>query len=36
MPGRYHEHVHGDVTCEFYVAVPEGAGKRPAVLVAHN
>ncbi len=36
MPGRYHEHVHGDVTCELYVSIPVGAGKRPAVLVAHN
>lgn len=36
MPSRYHEHAHDGVTCELYVSVPEGAGKRPAVLVAHN
>lgn len=36
MPSRYHEHAHGGVTCELYVSVPEGAARRPAVLIAHN
>ncbi|MGE0665160.1 MAG: dienelactone hydrolase family protein [Sphingomonadales bacterium] len=36
MPNRYHEHAHDGVTCELYVSAPEGAGRRPAVLVAHN
>ena len=36
MPSRYHEHAHGGVTCELYVSVPEGAARRPAVLVGHN
>jgi dienelactone hydrolase len=36
MPSHYVEHVHDGVTCELYVSVPQGGGKRPAVLVAHN
>jgi dienelactone hydrolase len=36
MPSRYHEHAHDGVTCELYVSAPEGGGKRPAVLIAHN
>ncbi len=36
MPSRFHEHAHGGVTCELYVSLPDGGGKRPAVLVAHN
>lgn len=36
MPSRYHEHVHAGVTCELYVSAPEGGGRKPAVLVAHN
>ena len=36
MPSRCHDHAHDGVTCEMYVSHPDGGGKRPAVLVAHN
>jgi dienelactone hydrolase len=36
MITRTVEYHHGDTVCEAHVAVPDGGGPRPAVLVAHS
>ena len=36
MPVTYHEYPDASVTCEAYVALPDGSGPHPAVLVAHQ
>jgi dienelactone hydrolase len=36
MTGSFIEYQDGDATCEAYVAMPDGTGPFPAVLVAHQ
>lgn len=36
MAGQYVDYTDGDAVCEAYVSVPDGGGRCPAVLVAHQ